>query len=96
MSEWDKFPKHWPEGLEPMSAYVGRSDDSPDDVLILTVSEDGDAFIRTRDMERQGPSVRICTHAGGGRQSRTRLALLWLALAMKLDAEEAAGKGGAK
>lgn len=34
------------------------------------------------------PSVRCRTMAGGGRHRRTRQALLWLALAIKLDNEE--------
>ena len=34
------------------------------------------------------PSVRCRTRIGGGRHSRTRQALLWLALAIKLDNEE--------
>jgi hypothetical protein len=34
------------------------------------------------------PSVRCRTGIGGGRHSRTRQALLWLAMAIKLDNEE--------
>jgi hypothetical protein len=63
--------------------------------LQVMVAEDGDVHVSMQDWERfpEGrpnplPSVRIRSSYGGGRNQRTRQALLWLAQAIRLDAEE--------
>jgi hypothetical protein len=70
-------------------------------VLRVMLAEDGDVHVSmcsfmedprqaSRDSQNLGkmnpfPSVRIRTMVGGGRNTRTRQALLWLAEAIRLD-----------
>lgn len=71
--------------------------------LRVFVANDGDVHASMQELEREGghgeiirplridphPHIRVRTvGAGGGRNSRTRQALLWLARAIQLDAEE--------
>lgn len=64
----------------------------------VMIADDGDVHISMQEWEElpEGeptpfPSIRIRTFAGGGRNVRTRQALLWLAEAMRLDAIERDG-----
>lgn len=91
---------HWPEGLEALRFYEFRCDDKGRDGgswLRVLVAGDGDVHVSMQDWEdikETGshpdpfPSVRCRTGIGGGRHTRTRQALLWLARAIQLDNEE--------
>lgn len=93
-------PSHWPEGLKPRETYEILCDDKGRDGgswLQVFVADDGDVHVSMQDWEdirTEGtqpspfPSIRIRTLAGGGRNARTRLALLWLARAIQLDTAE--------
>jgi hypothetical protein len=94
------IPGHWPEGLKPRECYEVLCDDKGRDGgswLQVFVADDGDVHVSMQDWENvreEGsqpnpfPSIRVRTHAGGGKNSRTRLALLWLAKAIQLDNAE--------
>jgi hypothetical protein len=74
--------------------------------LRVTVANDGDVHVFAQEWPGLGspeedgrqnpdpfPSIRVRTWAGGGRNCRTRQALLWLARAIQLDAEDQAKAG---
>ena len=67
----------------------------------MLIDDQGDVYVSMQDWEEvpEGhpspfPSVRIRTLAGGGRNTRTRQALLWLADAIRRDSEQAARAAG--
>ena len=77
----------WIGGIESNVPYETHDDDSPDsEIALLQVvfSIDGDAWV-TKLTESSIKSIRKRTHQGGGRDLRTRQALMILAYAMKLD-----------
>lgn len=92
------FAPHWPPGLEPLKAYKVACDDkgrNGQTYMSVMVAGDGVVHVALQEWEDapEGepsafPSIRVRTFAGGGRNSRTRQALLWLAEAIRLDAEE--------
>ena len=95
------FKPHWPDGLEERKFYEIPCDDdgrSHKATLKVMFAADGDAHVSiskfmdpvdpTKGIGNQlsgMPSVRIRTLAGGGKNARTRQALLWLAEAIRLD-----------
>lgn len=95
----DPYKPHWPDGLEPDTGYRVPCDDKGQGghcwLGIMVSGTDGDVYVSMQDWERfpKGdaspfPSIRIRTLAEGGRNLRTRQALLLLANAMRLDAKE--------
>lgn len=92
------FQPHWPEGLASREFYKVPCDDKGargGSWLQVMVAGDGDVHVSMQDWEDvpEGqpspfPSIRVRTFAGGGRNSRTHQALLWLAEAIRLDNEE--------
>ena len=80
----------WIEGIESNILYETEDDDSPPGEAFLKIvfSTDGDAWVSKFTGNNSMKSIRKRTHQGGGRDSRTRLALMILAYAMKLDDEE--------
>jgi hypothetical protein len=97
------FRAAWPEGLEAMKSYGVECDDEGmrcDANMSVMVDEQGDVYVsmhayhdedRTVRNLNPFPTIRIRTGIGGGRNRRTRQALLWLAKAMELDAESDRG-----
>lgn len=98
MPEPAVFKPKFPDGLETMTVYEVPCDDkgrSGGSWLRVIVANDGDVHVSMQDWEEipEGlpdpfPSIRIRTLAGGGRNLRTRQALLWLADAIRRDALE--------
>lgn len=101
MTKEDVFRSAWPQGLEVGKFYEIPCDDdghSLEAKLKVLVAQDGDVHISTtklRQFKSKGelqldglPSVRIRNRAGGGRNLRTRQALLWLAEAIRLDNQD--------
>ena len=98
MQESSVFKAHWPEGVEAGKFYRVLCDDKGrlgGSWLQVLVAMDGDVHVSMQDWEEipEGkptpfPSIRVRTLAGGGKNTRTRQALLWLAEAIRLDAEE--------
>lgn len=98
--EPEAFRPHWPDGLEARKLYKLKCDDaSPDECreLSLVISDDGDVWLgmmqiddlrTSKPYSNPHPSVRCRTGIGGGKNRRTRQALLWLAKAIQLDNEE--------
>jgi len=85
------IPGNWPDGLEPRKAYEVLCDDGGS-FLQVFVADDGDVHVSMQDSQPSPfPSIRVRTLCGGGRHSRTRLALLWLAKAIQLDNQENGG-----
>jgi hypothetical protein len=100
----DKEPNalkpHWPEGLLGETVYRVPCDDkgrSGGSWLQVFVAGDGDVHVSMQDWEdirEEGsapnpiPSIRVRTYAGGGMNTRTRQALLWLADAIRRDMED--------
>lgn len=92
------FSPAWPEGLVAGETYTARCDDDGHALaarLDVTIGGDGDVWLRMSkllvdDEPRLDPwpCIRVRTLAGGGRQPRTRQALLWLAQAIRRDAED--------
>ena len=92
------FDPHWPEGLKTKTAYRVPCDDNGRDGqcwLQVMFGPDGDAHVSMQDWRRfpagdpsPCPSVRNRTFVGGGRNIRTHQALIWLAEAIRLDAED--------
>jgi hypothetical protein len=94
------FKPHWPDGLEQDKTYQIACDDkghSGSCWLRVIVASDADVYVVMQDWERIDvpgsqprtvPSVRVRTRQGGGRNHRTRQALLWLADAIRRDNEE--------
>lgn len=98
------FRPHWPEGLKGRERYRVPCDDKGrggGSWLQVYVADDGDVHVSMQDWEEipEGrpsplPSIRVRTALGGGRNLRTRQALLWLAEAIRLDnAEHRAPQG---
>ena len=92
------FAPQWPPGLDTDEAHKVLCDDKGGRCWFsVLVAKDGDAHLMAHEegagedggVEDPFPSVRIRTYAGGGRSLRTHQALLWLALAIKLDNKEA-------
>ncbi len=94
------IPVSWPDGLVANTHYQVPCDDTGRNGgswLRMLVANDGDCFPSMQQWEEipgskpsPFPAIRIRTLAGGGRNARTRTALLWLAQAMRLDAQESA------
>jgi hypothetical protein len=100
ITEAQMFAAGWPEGLN-IDGYVEVScdDAGPNDStwLRVMVAPDGDVHLAMqkwediRDAQTEPnpfPTMRVRTMAGGGRNLRTRLMLLWLMRAMQLDAAD--------
>jgi hypothetical protein len=100
----DVFRPHWPPGLEPLTSYEVPCDDKGRNGrswLRVMVAGDGDVHVSMQDWEgvpvgepTAFPSIRIRTLIGGGRNERTRQALLWLAQAIRLDRGAAQSENG--
>lgn len=77
--------------IKPREFQKRYEDMSPDGRLSFIMEDDGDVILSIYDGERkQMASVQFCTTFGGGGQSpRVREAILRLALAIKLDNDEA-------
>ena len=101
MTKEDVFRPAWPQGLEVGKYYEIPCDDdgqSLDAKLKVLIAQDGDVHISTVKLQQfrsKGallldglPSVRIRSRPGGGRNLRTRQALLWLAEAIRLDTKD--------
>lgn len=91
----DMFSPHWPPSLKVREQYRVNCDDNSKAWFGVLIAEDGDVHVamhepspHTQEYGDPFPSVRIRTTYGGGRNLRTRQALLWLAEAMRLDNEE--------
>jgi hypothetical protein len=97
----DVLAPHWPEGIHANEFVQVNCDDKGRDGgswLRVMVANDGDVHVGMQDWETiksdphsmpsPHPSIRIRTLAGGGRNLRTRQALLWLMVAIKLDKED--------
>ena len=78
----------WLGEIKSNIVYQTEDDDSPPNEAWLQVvfSGDGDAWV-AKITDSPIKSIRKRTYAGGGRDHRTRQALMILAYAMKLDAE---------
>ncbi len=88
----------WPECIEAGKDYEVRCDDKGRNggswLKVYVSPVDGDVYVSMQDWEEipeeapsPFPSIRVRTFAGGGRNARTRQALLNLAEAIKLDSE---------
>lgn len=94
----DPFKVHWPEGLKTREFYEVLCDDkgrNGGSWMRVMIADDGDVHVAMQDWEKipEGqphpiPSIRIRTMAGGGKNQRTRQALIWLAKAIELDSQE--------
>lgn len=99
MAEPAAFRAHWPAGLETCTHYEVLCDDKGrkgGSYLRVMIANDGDVHVMMQDWEdmpegepNRFPSIRIRSLAGGGRNMRTRQALLWLAEAIRLDTQDA-------
>lgn len=82
----------WPQGVDSDRAYFRTHDDCDGNTMFGTgvaFSQDGDAWIWTT-AQFAGSSCRYrMPMIGGGRSPRVRNALLILAMAIKMDNEEA-------
>lgn len=79
---------YWPETLSANEVYSTEDDDSEPGKtkMMVQISNDGDAWVNILS----NPSfkhIRKRTYSGGGRDKFTRLALIVLAEAMRIDAE---------
>jgi len=106
MEESEVFRPHWPKGLEQSKLYEVKCDDNGierDATLKLMVDNQGDVYVSMHSYRKYSPSevkkqldplpaVRIRTACGGGRNRRTRQALLWLAKAIELDTKSNSGE----
>lgn len=102
-SEPPVFRSQWPEGLQAGKGYIVACDDNGRECeakLSVLISDDGDAWVsmsayhdkeRTAENLNPFPTVRIRTGIGGGRNRRTRQAILWLAKAIELDSQDQSG-----
>lgn len=96
------FRPQWPEGLEQRTFYEVLCDDKGSRCgswLRVFVADDGDVHVSMQDWEEipegspsPNPTIRVRTYPGGGRNGRTRQALLWLADAIRRDNEENAAR----
>lgn len=79
----------WIPAIATNVSYESHDDDTPcDEVALLQVifSADGDAWVN-KMTDPAYKSIRKRTYAGGGKDLRTRTALMILAYAIKLDEE---------
>lgn len=76
----------WLDGIDPNEIYQISDDDAQGNLTVI-FGNDGDAHIKT-NTDPVYASVRLRTFAGGGRNHRSRIAVMILALAIKLDNEE--------
>lgn len=98
MGEKEFHIDRWPPDLESSKVYQVLCDDKGrkgGSWLKVIVAEDGDVYVSMQDWENipddaptAFPSIRIRTFAGGGRNYRTRQALLNLAEAIMLDGND--------
>ncbi len=98
MKEPKVFDPCWPTELKQMTPYQVYCDDkgrNKGSWLKVIVAYDGDVHVSMQDWEdipkgkpEAFPSIRVRTWCGGGRNNRTRQALLWLAEAIRLDNKE--------
>jgi hypothetical protein len=83
--------------VQGMENYQVECDDR-EGTLAVVIDHQGDAHLKVWPTERttygMSPTFRARTFAGGGRNERTRIALILLALAIKEDGEEMAATGG--
>ena len=83
------WPLIWSK-IEQMKFYKTDCDDGQG-TLGVCCSVDGDMYLSLRDHPRmdtpRNPSFRARTFQGGGRQDRTRIALMLLAIAIQEDEE---------
>jgi hypothetical protein len=76
----------WPEGLAERKRYY-RNEDMGRGGISVMLDQDGDTHIAVAQDGRIS-FAEFCTMTGGGRSPRVRAALVYLALAIKLDEEE--------
>lgn len=82
----------WPESLGTMESYERFEDDSPKGQISVQFTQDGDAWIQV--ISKPDPNEVNSTFRfrmpmiGGGESPRTRVALLILAEAIRLDNEK--------
>ena len=99
MREPAAFSDQWPEGLEAGRSYKVLCDDKGRNggtwLRVVIGEQDGDVYVTMQEWEdipegkpHSIPSIRVRTLFGGGRNRRTRQALLWLADAIRRDNEE--------
>lgn len=90
------FDPCFPDGIEQTSYKIFCDDKGRNRScwLAVNIAHDGDVHVIMQDWEDIAepgskpspiPSIRIRTHGGGGRNHRTRQALLWLADAIRRD-----------
>jgi hypothetical protein len=93
------FAPYFPKGLKPGQFYRVLCDDKGRNggtwLQVMISPADGDVHVSMQDWENRPdgepwpfPSLRARTAASGGRNDRTRQALLWLAEAIRLDTED--------
>ncbi|WP_408953009.1 hypothetical protein [Lysobacter sp. Hz 25] len=97
-ADLDPFRPQWPTGLKQGEHYMLLCDDKGRNGgtwVKVYVGGDGDVHLTMQDWEERPegepfpiPSLRCRTLNGGGRNSRSHQALLWLAQAIRLDAAE--------
>lgn len=81
---------YWPDLLKPMEMYTRLGDDNGGEISVV-YGPDGDGYIEV--ISRLDPNERSTMHRfrmpilGGGESERVHKALLFLALAIKLDNE---------
>lgn len=90
------FRPYWPQSLKSEEGFRIFCDDKGRNKgtwLDVFLANDGDVHVSMQDWEdvpngepSPFPSLRVRSLSGGGRNLRTRQALLWLAEAMRLDA----------
>ncbi len=78
----------WIQDLKSQEVYSRRHDDCDGEDkghIMVQFSPDGDAWVA---VDQVWPTLRFRNFSGGGQSLRTRNALVILAYAMKLDADE--------
>ena len=83
-----KLPTEFPPNIDHLTIYK-IFDSNREGQLMVLVDNDGDAHVTVAN-GRGMNSLEFCTHAGGGRAPRTRLALIHLAEAIRQDTEDLA------
>jgi hypothetical protein len=89
------FAPSFPRGLDARKGYRVACDDTGrlgGSWLQVAISDDGDVWVSMQQWEDPSrgepspiPGIRCRTYFGGGQNSRTHQALLWLARAIQLD-----------
>lgn len=87
------FKPYWPPELKVRDSFELRCDDKLEAKLDIHLGVDGDVYVSMQEWAEDCkepipdpfPSIRVRTYFGGGRNLRTRQALLWLAEAIRLD-----------